>query len=211
MLKRREQLWHLGINGKIILKIILRKCGLRVLSGLYRLRMGNNGWLGWTWSWTTGKVWAIVGLSRGYVACSHVVSATACWNCLFAPQFGGSEAIITALSDEYPIIGKNREIFVACLFTLYFLVGLASCAQVTNRQSRDTIDTHGYVRHTRYGSTDATYNINNIKLIFIITNTMHTIGVDKILSTPIVCIVLVIINIFIILHGHTTKRKTEPI
>ncbi|XP_014481722.1 PREDICTED: histone-lysine N-methyltransferase SETMAR-like, partial [Dinoponera quadriceps] len=43
--------------------------------------------------------------------------------------FGGSEAIITALSDEFPIIGNNREIFVACLFTLYFLVGLASCSQ----------------------------------------------------------------------------------
>lgn len=45
-------------------------------------------------------------------------------------SFGGSEAIITALSDEFPLIGKNREIFVACLFTLYFFVGLASCAQV---------------------------------------------------------------------------------
>ncbi|KZC04540.1 Sodium-dependent dopamine transporter [Dufourea novaeangliae] len=44
-------------------------------------------------------------------------------------SFGGSEAIITALSDEFPIIGNNREIFVACLFTLYFLVGLASCSQ----------------------------------------------------------------------------------
>ncbi|XP_069703735.1 sodium-dependent dopamine transporter [Periplaneta americana] len=44
-------------------------------------------------------------------------------------SFGGSEAIITALSDEYPIVGKNREIFVACLFTLYFMVGLASCSQ----------------------------------------------------------------------------------
>ncbi|XP_014240511.1 sodium-dependent dopamine transporter [Cimex lectularius] len=44
-------------------------------------------------------------------------------------SFGGSEAIITALSDEFPLIGKNREIFVACLFTLYFIVGLASCAQ----------------------------------------------------------------------------------
>nr|CAD7446670.1 unnamed protein product [Timema bartmani] len=44
-------------------------------------------------------------------------------------SFGGSEAIITALSDEFPIIGHNREIFVACLFTLYFLVGLASCSQ----------------------------------------------------------------------------------
>ncbi|KAL6265072.1 hypothetical protein P5V15_005163 [Pogonomyrmex californicus] len=44
-------------------------------------------------------------------------------------SFGGSEAIITALSDEFPMIGNNREIFVACLFTLYFLVGLASCSQ----------------------------------------------------------------------------------
>ncbi|XP_065199534.1 sodium-dependent dopamine transporter [Planococcus citri] len=44
-------------------------------------------------------------------------------------SFGGSEAIITALSDEFPVIGRNREIFVACLFTLYFIVGLASCAQ----------------------------------------------------------------------------------
>ena len=44
-------------------------------------------------------------------------------------SFGGSEAIITALSDEFPIIGNNREIFVALLFTLYFVVGLASCSQ----------------------------------------------------------------------------------
>ncbi|XP_076253232.1 sodium-dependent dopamine transporter [Rhynchophorus ferrugineus] len=44
-------------------------------------------------------------------------------------SFGGSEAIITALSDEFPKIGRHREIFVACLFTLYFCVGLASCSQ----------------------------------------------------------------------------------
>ncbi|CAD7077168.1 unnamed protein product [Hermetia illucens] len=44
-------------------------------------------------------------------------------------SFGGSEAIITALSDEFPTIGRNREIFVAGLFSLYFLVGLASCTQ----------------------------------------------------------------------------------
>ncbi|XP_045474082.1 sodium-dependent dopamine transporter isoform X2 [Harmonia axyridis] len=44
-------------------------------------------------------------------------------------SFGGSEAIITALSDEFPKIGRHREIFVACLFTLYFVVGLASCSQ----------------------------------------------------------------------------------
>uniref|UniRef100_A0A336MNN5 Transporter n=1 Tax=Culicoides sonorensis TaxID=179676 RepID=A0A336MNN5_CULSO len=44
-------------------------------------------------------------------------------------SFGGSEAIITALSDEFPKIGRNREVFVGCLFTIYFLVGLASCTQ----------------------------------------------------------------------------------
>ncbi|ESO08385.1 hypothetical protein HELRODRAFT_74696, partial [Helobdella robusta] len=44
-------------------------------------------------------------------------------------SFGGSEAIITALSDEYPLIKNNREIFIACLFTFYFFVGLPSCTQ----------------------------------------------------------------------------------
>uniref|UniRef100_A0A1B0FKI7 Transporter n=1 Tax=Glossina morsitans morsitans TaxID=37546 RepID=A0A1B0FKI7_GLOMM len=44
-------------------------------------------------------------------------------------SFGGSEAIITALSDEFPLIGNNRELFVAALFSLYFVVGLASCTQ----------------------------------------------------------------------------------
>ncbi|XP_037045046.1 sodium-dependent dopamine transporter isoform X1 [Bradysia coprophila] len=44
-------------------------------------------------------------------------------------SFGGSEAIITALSDEFPKIGRNREVFVAGLFSLYFVVGLASCTQ----------------------------------------------------------------------------------
>ncbi|KAI3484110.1 hypothetical protein L1887_52904 [Cichorium endivia] len=44
-------------------------------------------------------------------------------------SFGGSEAIITALSDEYELIRKNREIFVACLFSFYFLVGLTTCTE----------------------------------------------------------------------------------
>ncbi|XP_054717212.1 sodium-dependent dopamine transporter-like [Uloborus diversus] len=44
-------------------------------------------------------------------------------------SFGGSEAIITALSDEYPTIRNHRELFVAALFSLYFLVGLPSCTQ----------------------------------------------------------------------------------
>lgn len=45
-------------------------------------------------------------------------------------KFGGSEAIITAISDEYPIVKRNREAFVAILFSFYFLIGLASCTQV---------------------------------------------------------------------------------
>ncbi|CAM1329309.1 DAT (predicted) [Pycnogonum litorale] len=44
-------------------------------------------------------------------------------------SFGGSEAIITALTDEFPIIGRNRELFIACLFTFYYLIGLISCTQ----------------------------------------------------------------------------------
>ncbi|OTF83608.1 Sodium:neurotransmitter symporter-like protein, partial [Euroglyphus maynei] len=44
-------------------------------------------------------------------------------------SFGGSEAIITAISDEYPLVKRNREAFVAILFSLYFMVGLASCTQ----------------------------------------------------------------------------------
>ncbi|KAK7474555.1 hypothetical protein BaRGS_00034200, partial [Batillaria attramentaria] len=43
--------------------------------------------------------------------------------------FGGSEAIITALSDEFPILRSHRELFVLALFLLYFFVGLASCAE----------------------------------------------------------------------------------
>ncbi|KAG8199648.1 hypothetical protein JTE90_009479 [Oedothorax gibbosus] len=44
-------------------------------------------------------------------------------------SFGGSEAIITALSDEYPTIKRNREWFVAALFSFYFIIGLPSCTQ----------------------------------------------------------------------------------
>ncbi|XP_066977932.1 sodium-dependent dopamine transporter [Macrobrachium rosenbergii] len=44
-------------------------------------------------------------------------------------SFGGSEAVITALSDEFPIIGRNRKVFVAILFTVDFFVGLACCTQ----------------------------------------------------------------------------------
>ncbi|CAG2231692.1 sodium-dependent dopamine transporter-like [Mytilus edulis] len=44
-------------------------------------------------------------------------------------SFGGSEAIITALSDEFPILRKHRELFVFCLFALYFIVGLAFCTE----------------------------------------------------------------------------------
>ncbi|KAH9503902.1 hypothetical protein Btru_064110 [Bulinus truncatus] len=44
-------------------------------------------------------------------------------------SFGGSEAIITALADEFPVLRRHRELFVGCLFTLYFVVGLASVSE----------------------------------------------------------------------------------
>ncbi|GFO44260.1 transporter [Plakobranchus ocellatus] len=37
----------------------------------------------------------------------------------------GFQALWYALSDEFPVLRRHREIFVACLFSLYFLVGLA--------------------------------------------------------------------------------------
>jgi hypothetical protein len=66
-----------------------------------------------------------------------------------------------------------------------------------------------------YDARSTAHQINSLQVIIItITNTIHTIEVDKkqllnnvILSTPIVCIVLVILNIFIILHGHTMKLQ----
>ncbi|GBN54243.1 Sodium-dependent dopamine transporter, partial [Araneus ventricosus] len=44
-------------------------------------------------------------------------------------SFGGSEAILTALSDEYPLLKRHREWFVAALFAFYFIIGLPSCTQ----------------------------------------------------------------------------------
>ncbi|CAF1158166.1 unnamed protein product [Adineta steineri] len=42
-------------------------------------------------------------------------------------SFGGSEAIITALSDEFPVLRRHREWFVGILFLFYFIVGIPSC------------------------------------------------------------------------------------
>ncbi|OWF40286.1 sodium-dependent dopamine transporter-like [Mizuhopecten yessoensis] len=44
-------------------------------------------------------------------------------------SFGGSEAILTALSDEFPILRKHRELFVGALFSVYFIVGLSFCTE----------------------------------------------------------------------------------
>jgi solute carrier family 6 dopamine transporter-like protein 3 len=51
------------------------------------------------------------------------------YNFFVVSKFGGSEAIITALSDEYPILRKRREIFVGCLFGFYMIIGIPSCTQ----------------------------------------------------------------------------------
>ncbi|VDM49797.1 unnamed protein product [Toxocara canis] len=45
-------------------------------------------------------------------------------------SFGGSEAIITALSDEFPMLKRRRETFVALLFSFYMVVGIAMCTKV---------------------------------------------------------------------------------
>ncbi|CAG9535602.1 unnamed protein product [Cercopithifilaria johnstoni] len=44
-------------------------------------------------------------------------------------SFGGSEAIITALSDEFPLLNRHREYFVAILFTLYMFIGITMCSK----------------------------------------------------------------------------------
>ncbi|NP_001161527.1 dopamine transporter-like protein [Saccoglossus kowalevskii] len=45
-------------------------------------------------------------------------------------SFGGSEAILTGVSDEFPkSIKPHREIFVGCLFAFYFVIGLTMCTQ----------------------------------------------------------------------------------
>ncbi|CAI2348451.1 unnamed protein product [Caenorhabditis sp. 36 PRJEB53466] len=42
-------------------------------------------------------------------------------------SFGGSEAIITGLSDEFPILKRHREVFVGCLFSFYMIIGISMC------------------------------------------------------------------------------------
>lgn len=42
-------------------------------------------------------------------------------------SFGGSEAIITALSDEFPVLKSKRELFVGLLFSLYMIIGMFMC------------------------------------------------------------------------------------
>ncbi|XP_003737551.2 sodium-dependent dopamine transporter [Galendromus occidentalis] len=42
-------------------------------------------------------------------------------------SFGGSEAVITGIGDEFPLLKRYREWFVAGLFSFYYIVGLLSC------------------------------------------------------------------------------------
>ncbi|KAA3680132.1 solute carrier family 6 (neurotransmitter transporter, dopamine) member 3 [Paragonimus westermani] len=44
-------------------------------------------------------------------------------------SFGGSEAVITALSDEFPVLGKRRELFVLGLFLFYCIIGTMESTQ----------------------------------------------------------------------------------
>ncbi len=54
-------------------------------------------------------------------------------NCaLFTLQFGGLEALITGICDEWPrTIGRKRELFVACLIVYCFFGGLATTTYVS--------------------------------------------------------------------------------
>ncbi|XP_022668208.1 sodium-dependent dopamine transporter-like [Varroa destructor] len=44
-------------------------------------------------------------------------------------SFGGSEAVITGIGDEFPLLKKHRELFVAVLFSFYYCIGLLSCTE----------------------------------------------------------------------------------
>ena len=41
-------------------------------------------------------------------------------------QFGGLEAFITGVLDEFKVFRKHREVFVACLLSVCFLTSLAT-------------------------------------------------------------------------------------
>lgn len=46
--------------------------------------------------------------------------------------FGGLEAMITALCDEYPrLLGRHREIFVACVVTFVYVCALPTTTYVS--------------------------------------------------------------------------------
>jgi solute carrier family 6 (neurotransmitter transporter, serotonin) member 4 len=51
--------------------------------------------------------------------------------------FGGLEAMITALCDEYPrTLGKNREKFVAGLLVFIYICSLPTCTYVSIIQAK---------------------------------------------------------------------------
>ena len=45
-------------------------------------------------------------------------------------QFGGLEAVITAICDEYPMMRRHRELFVLGLVLVCFLGGLPTVTNV---------------------------------------------------------------------------------
>lgn len=48
--------------------------------------------------------------------------------------FGGLEAMITALCDEYPrMLGRHREIFVACLLCGIYICALPTTTYVSQQ------------------------------------------------------------------------------
>lgn len=58
--------------------------------------------------------------------------------CAFLSQFGGLEAIITAVMDEYPdVLSHRRELFVLGLVVVCFLGSLSTLTKVSFNEPLD--------------------------------------------------------------------------
>ncbi|KAK2165132.1 hypothetical protein LSH36_54g02004, partial [Paralvinella palmiformis] len=89
-----------------------------------------------------------------FVVYPEAISTLSCssfWSVLFFlmlitlgldSTFGGLEALITGVCDEWPVIRRHRELFVAGLITVLFLCALPTCAYGGNYVLA-LLDAHG--------------------------------------------------------------------
>lgn len=64
--------------------------------------------------------------------------------------FGGLEAMITALCDEYPrLLGRNRELFVLVLLAGVYVCSLPTCTYVSNRYNCKLISLKSKINKSR--------------------------------------------------------------